>query len=178
MTKTTIDFPLFWQRTQDWFNAFKRQARAAGTCLTYRLEDLRTLVEKQLARPYCPYCQGPFTLATMALTHKTPIVRGGKFTYRNLEVCCPDCHLLRGVLDAQEYRELRLLIATWPRPVQTRFLAGLKTAQSLAQPDLPRVGALEWFTDGDEGDAPSRTDPRGYKSILLSEVSDHEVSHG
>jgi 5-methylcytosine-specific restriction endonuclease McrA len=178
MAMTTKDRALFWQRTQDWFHALKRQARAAGACLTYRLEELRTLVESHLARPVCPYCQGPFTVATMALAHKTPIARGGKFLFRNLEICCPDCLLLRDVLDAQEYRELRLLIATWPRPVQKRFLAALKVAVSLAQPPLPRVGSLEWFTAADQPHATPRTDPRGYQSILLSEAPNHEMSHG
>jgi hypothetical protein len=162
MAVTTQEISLFWRRTRDLFHALKREARAAGACPSYSLEDLRTLAEKQLARSVCSYCRGPVTVATMALAHKTPIARGGRFTLRNLEVCCPDCQRLRGVLDAQEYRELRLLIATWPRPVQKRFLAGLKTVQELAHQRL------------DQDDSVPHQDP----STLLSGVTCHEVSHG
>jgi 5-methylcytosine-specific restriction endonuclease McrA len=177
MTMTTQDRALLWQRTQEWFDALKRQARAAGTCPAFRLDELVALVERHLTRPTCPYCRGTFTVATMALGHPTPIARGGRFSLRNVEVCCHDCHLLRGPLDAQEYRELRLLLATWPRPIQKRFLAGLQAVQALSQPPLPPVGSLEWFTGADEPHAPKSSDPRGYQSTLQGEAPRHEMSH-
>jgi hypothetical protein len=174
MALTSRDLSLLWRRTQEWFNALKREARAAGTCPSYCLEDLRTLVEKCLARSVCSYCRHPLTVTTMALAHKTPIARGGRFTLRNLEVCCPECQLLLGLLDTQEYRELRLLVATWPRPVQTRFLASLRTVQELAQP-LPRIGPVEAFTPADQAIA---HDPNEEPCTLLSGNFCHEMSHG
>jgi 5-methylcytosine-specific restriction endonuclease McrA len=177
MALTTQELSLFWQRTQEWYDAVRREARAAGAYPSYSLEELRTLVEKYLGRPRCPYCQSPLTVATMALAHRTPIVRGGRYTLRNLEICCPECQLLRGLLDAQEYRELRLLVNTWPRPIQKRLLAGLRAMAESAR-SVPPVGTLEWFTGSDQPHAPRPTDPRGYKSRLLSEESCHEVSHG
>jgi hypothetical protein len=178
MSMTTNDRSLFWQRTRDWFDALKRQARAIGTCPTYRLEDLRDLVERYLVKPRCPYCQGIITVATMMLISRTPFARRGRFTLRNLEVCCPECYILRGLLDAQEYRELRLLVGTWPRPVQKRFFTSLKASQAMAQAPLPRCGSLEWFTAADQAHVPAGTDDRGYKSVHLSGAPNHEMPHG
>jgi 5-methylcytosine-specific restriction endonuclease McrA len=148
MPLTTKERSVCWRRTQEAFDAHQGQARAAGKCVLYRLEDLRDIVERQLARGVCPYCRGPYTPATLVIGYRVPVARGGKFTLKNLEVCCRDCHGLKGALDAEELRELFRLVDGWPRPVRRLFLDQLRAGVALTPPDLPRVGSLEWFTAG------------------------------
>jgi hypothetical protein len=145
---------LSWQRCGEAYDAHRQGARAHGRCLSYRLEDLYALVARHLDRPVCPYCHGPFTAATLALGHKVPIARGGRFLFKNLDVCCQGCHLLKGVLDHQEFRELLQLIHTWPRPVGNNFLARLRAGTPVTGSVLPPVGSLEWFTGSTEPHAP------------------------
>jgi 5-methylcytosine-specific restriction endonuclease McrA len=146
MFKTLKEQTNFLQQTRETFDSHQRRARAAGRCVSYRLEDVRALVEKQLALAICPYCRGPLDVATFVLDHKVPSVRGGKFTFKNLEICCRECHLFKGVLDHHEFRELLQLMATWPRPVQQHFRACLVAAADLTPAHLPPVGSLRWFT--------------------------------
>jgi hypothetical protein len=39
--------------------------------------------------------------------------------------CCRICRALKGPLDAQEFRELALLMDRWPKAVRRRFIARL-----------------------------------------------------
>ena len=150
MFMTLKDRPPFLEQVRTCWEAHRRQARAAGTCVTYDLEDLRSLVEHHLAQGVCPHCQGPVTPTNFAVAHKIPIARGGKFTFRNLQVCCRECAGCKGILDAQEFRELLLLVRAWPKPVQKLFRASLAAAAAGIVADLPRPGSLEWFTGSDQ----------------------------
>lgn len=142
------------QRCREFYQDQKRQARARGRCVAYRLEDLHGLVEKHLPEAPCPYCHRPLTPARMALACRTPAGRGGRFTFRNVEVSCSDCLAVRGALDGPEFRELLLLVRTWPKPVQNEFLARLRAASQGPPPVLPEPGSLEWFTGSAEAHAP------------------------
>jgi 5-methylcytosine-specific restriction endonuclease McrA len=166
LSMTLQERAIFWARSADQYQAQKARARAAGRCVMYSLEDLRELLEMRLADPVCPYCLGPFTAETYALEYQTPIARGGKFTFRNLEITCSDCSAMKGVLDRQEFRELWAAMRSWPKPVQNNFLARLKSGASLTSSTLPAPGALEWFTGSDESHAPPDFDRgvRGYES--------------
>ncbi len=155
MFLTLKERPLFLEQLNDCWQAQRRQARAAGICLTYSLEDLRALVEHRLVQGVCPHCQGPVTPTNFAIGHKVPSTRGGKFTLRNLEVCCRECAACKGVLDAHEFRELLLLVRTWPKPVQKFFRAALATASAGSAVELPRPGSLEWFTGSDQPHPPA-----------------------
>jgi hypothetical protein len=158
--------------TQETFETQKGRARGAGKFLLYGLEDLRAFVELQLARPVCPYCQGPYAPATLAIDYKVPIARRGRCILRNLEVCCRDCHALKGVLDAQEFRELLHLIGGWAKPVRQQFLARLRAGSPLVGVELPAVGSLEWFTGAAAPHAPLDHDRRWYKPELLREIEE------
>src|SRR5262249_3967605 len=146
MSMTLKERALFLQKTADVFETHRRCARAAGKCVFYRLEDLRGGVERDLARGACLYCRVPLSVATFVLDHRVPIPRGGRFVFRNLEVCCRDCHLLKGFLDAQEFRELLALLASWPKPLQQHFRARLRAGASLVRTALPVPGTLAWYT--------------------------------
>jgi 5-methylcytosine-specific restriction endonuclease McrA len=154
LSTTPRERALFLARCRDQYQSQKARARAAGKCLLYSLEDLRDLLEARLAEPVCPYCLGPFGAGTYALEHQVPLARGGKFTFRNLDVTCHDCGVIRGALDRQEFRELWGLMRTWPKPVQKEFVARLKAGAPLVARALPAPGALEWFTGSDEPHAP------------------------
>lgn len=167
------------------FEAHRQRARTIGVCPTYRLDDLRSLVEKHLTTTGCPYCQGPVTAANLAIGHKVPTARGGKFTFRNLEISCADCAALKGTLDFQEFRELLMLLETWPKPVRQQFRARLCARPVVA--NLPRPGSLEWFTGAEEPHAPLDIGKRRYKSPFIGEdpvtrsrmeETTHEVPHG
>lgn len=179
------DRPLFLEQIGTCWEAHRRQARAAGTCVTYGREDLRSLVDHQLAQGVCPHCQGPVTPTNFAVGHKVPSARGGKFTFRNLEVCCRECAACKGVLDAQEFRELLLLVRTWPKPVQRLFRAALAAAAAGSGADLPRPGSLEWFTGSDQPHPPAllrKCYPYRRAAAASAdpdpEETSHEVHHG
>lgn len=155
MSLTTQERIAFLTRTSAWYQLYQHQANQAGQLLNFDLERVRWLVEKQLGPGGCPYCRGPVPAATFSLDPRTPLVRGGKITFRNLIVCCADCHVVRGVLDDTEFRDLMALLATWPRPVREHFLTRLRRSPLPA--NLPRVGSLEWFTGSEVAhDPPAR----------------------
>jgi hypothetical protein len=163
---------IFLERTLVAFESLRRQARGAGQLLRFDVHDLRGLVEKRLEESVCPYCQGQLTPADFALDYKNPIARGGKFTFKNLQVCCADCQLLKGALDAQEYVELLRLAASWARPVQKYFLARWRIGADLVPVNLPRVGSLEWFTGAAEPHAPSRLRKRQCRPFSVEQEGD------
>jgi hypothetical protein len=182
---TLKDRPPFLEQISTAWELHRRQARAAGTCVAYRLDDLRSVVEHHLAQGVCPYCRGPVTPTNFAIDHKIPIARGGKFSFRNLEICCRECAACKGVLDAQEFRELLLLVRTWPKPVQKLFRARLAAAAAGSTADLPRPGSLEWFSGSDQPHPPPL--PRRRYSYQRTgtdsatpgpEETSHEVHHG
>jgi hypothetical protein len=169
MLMTLIERPQFLQQTAEWFATTKCAARAAGKFIAYRLEDVRSLAERHFADDTCPYCLGPLRVANFTLDYKIPIARGGKYIFKNIEVCCRDCRLLKGVLDIQEFRELLRLVFSWPKPIQNDFRARLQTGAGCP---LPPMGSLEWFTGSAETHAPFDYDQRRYKSVLLEKKCD------
>jgi hypothetical protein len=168
---TLKDRAVFWQRTANYFEEQQRQARCAGRSLRYRLEDVRSLVERHLARPLCPYCHGLLTAASFVVGLRTPSQRGGRFSVKNLEVICGDCVVLKGVLDTQEFRELRLLLNGWAKPVRKDFLARLRAGSALVRSKLPPIDSLEWFTDPEPVDPAYRPDPHPCPSPPPEEMS-------
>jgi hypothetical protein len=135
---------LLWRRAAILYESLRQRARQAGKCLGYSSLDLAGFLECRLTDHACPYCAGPLSVENFVLEDGVPILRGGRHTLRNLGLCCPDCHVLKGTLDAHEFRELRALLAGWPRPVQADFLARLRAGAGAALP-LPPVGSLDWF---------------------------------
>jgi 5-methylcytosine-specific restriction endonuclease McrA len=154
MAITPSEWSLLLRRSGEQYESQKRRARAAGQCILYRLEDLRGLLEKSLAEAVCVYCRQPFSAASYALDHKLPVARGGRFSFRNLDVSCQDCNAIKGVLDSQELRELLIVVNGWPKPVRKNFLARLKAGTLQVADALPPHGALEWFTGSDEAHEP------------------------
>jgi 5-methylcytosine-specific restriction endonuclease McrA len=140
------------KRLAEVFDREKDRARRAGRYLAYRLDDLKGLAGKVLERSLCPYCRAPLTVVNLIFDHKVAPERGGKFTLKNLDLLCGDCHSVKGPLDNQELRELLALIAGWPRPVACHFKERLKAGAQRVACTLPREGSLEWFT----GVLPSR----------------------
>jgi hypothetical protein len=163
------DRPQFLRLTREWFAATRRAAKAAGKFITYSLEDLQSLVERHFADSHCPYCRGPLGVGQFTLDHKNPVARGGKYIFKNIEVCCKECRDLKGVFDDQEFRELLRLFRSWPKPVQNDFRARLGAGSGCP---LPRMGSLEWFTGSAEAHAPINFDKRHYKSVLLTQNGD------
>ena len=155
---TPSERALLWRRSSEQFQFHQDQARAAGKCLMYRLEELRDFLERSFANPSCPYCRRKLSVGTFTVDHKLPIARGGRFTFRNLEVACLDCRQTKGVLDSQEFRELLLVVHSWPRPVQKVFLSRLRAGGAHCTRKLPPLGALEWFTGSDAAHAPADVD--------------------
>ncbi|HEV3204081.1 MAG TPA: HNH endonuclease signature motif containing protein [Gemmataceae bacterium] len=169
MAMTYKERPQFLKQTAEWFAATRRAAKAAGKFITYSLEDLQSLVERHFADSHCPYCQGQLGVGQFTLDHKTPIARGGKYIFKNIEVCCQQCRDLKGFLDGEEFRELLRLLQSWPKPVQNDFRARRGAGSGCP---LPRLGSLEWFTGSAEAHAPLDFDKRHYKSVLLAQNGD------
>jgi hypothetical protein len=127
----------FLRRTALAFHNEQSLARQARKALLYSLDDLRGLVARYLGERGCPYCRGSVTTASFVLGHKLAIARGGKFSFRNLDVCCKRCGILKGDLAASEFRELMQLTSTWPRQVREHFLAQLRLGAQLSPPPVP-----------------------------------------
>jgi 5-methylcytosine-specific restriction endonuclease McrA len=159
MPLTLRDRVVVWQQVEAACQNHRRCARAAGRSVFYRVEDMGALVEQHLERGVCPYCRGPLPAGAFVLDLRVPAARGGRYTLRNLVVCCRDCHLLKGALDDHEYRELLAVVGNWPRPLQNHFRARLRAGASTVRTALPVCGSLEWFTGSAEAHEPSRRLP-------------------
>jgi hypothetical protein len=117
---------VFHSRVERFFEALRRQAGRACIVLPYDVPTLRMWIERQLRKPTCPFCCAAITVADFALVYKNPPRRGGAFRLANLLVCCAWCRALKGPLDWQEYRELCLLMQTWPESIRHRFARRLR----------------------------------------------------
>ncbi len=155
----------FLRRSREFFESLASQVRSAGHGLACRLDDVRSFLEMRLARGRCPYCGGPLGPGDFVLDLQVPPSRGGRFTFRNLDVLCSECQAARGPLIGPEFRELLLLAAGWAKPVRNAFLARLRAGTATGAP-LPPRGSLEWFTGSAEPHPPAAEAPstRGYRS--------------
>ncbi len=163
MPMTVPERARFWQRSADDYEDHRRQARRLGKVVCYSLDDFRTFAERRLDGGTCPYCRGPLGVPAFAVGLRVQPARRGKFTLRNLEVCCSDCHLLKSVLDGDEFAELVALVRGWPKPVAKHFLARLRAGAALVPARLPAPGSLEWFTGSDQPHAPFDVAARRYQ---------------
>jgi hypothetical protein len=132
------NFPaLVLQRTQRMHEARFRRACRAKVAVDYTLEELRRLVRHKLSASGCPYCRAELTAKSFALTYKNPPRRGGRHALVNLIVCCKRCRAIKGLLDGQEFRELLLLLQTWPDAIQQQFLARFLRGRRRPRPQPP-----------------------------------------
>jgi hypothetical protein len=136
----------FLRRTRELFDDQLRQAQKLKRFPGFGVGDVRGLVWFRMRSEVCPYCEEPLRLEQVVVGHRWPIARGGRFSFQNLEVICRDCALLRGGLDAQEYREVWGMLHGWARPVRENFLDRLRAGARIVPVRLPPVGSLEWFT--------------------------------
>lgn len=135
------------RRTEDFYQKSKRQARAAGQHIDYRLEDLRAYVLNNLGDRTCLYCRGAITADDFAVVPRLPPERGGSFLFHNQIIACGGCGLAKGLLDYVEFKELCMLLRTWAAPVRDHFLARLRAGTPYVPP--PAVPLLLAVT-GDE----------------------------
>ena len=91
---------------QRMLRAHRKRAAAEGKVLDYGLEQLLQLAHEKRT---CLYCLLPVGL-DFQLDHLDPIARGGPHTLLNLEVVCPRCNKLKGMLTRPEFEALRLLL--------------------------------------------------------------------
>jgi hypothetical protein len=110
------------------FDAHRRRAALDRQQLEYGLDDLMSLVQ---SADRCCYCGAVLTPATIALDHKMPTCRTGDYGLGNLAVCCGDCQLRKGLLNAGEYRSLLDLLAGWHPRAARDVLARLKAGGSI-----------------------------------------------
>jgi len=103
----------------------RHRAAAVGQVLSYGQAELEALAA---AAKTCCYCKAALGF-DLQFDHRTPTSRpGGDFALSNLVVCCRRCNLLKGQLDAGEFRLLRELLAKLhpaaAEDLQRRLLAG------------------------------------------------------
>jgi len=122
----TASSKTYHRRVERFFEALRQHAGRAYFLLPYDVPGLRMWIERQLRKPTCPFCRAAITVADFAIVYKNPPRRGGAFRLANLLVCCAACRALKGPLDWQEYRELCLLMQTWPEPIRRRFARRLR----------------------------------------------------
>lgn len=109
-------------------NDHRARAKKAGATLNYGLIDLQQLLANN---PLCYYCRLPVAFDA-SIDHKTPITRGGPWTYLlgNLCISCSRCNRLKGMLTAEEFTQLRLALELLPpvarADIERRLLAGGK----------------------------------------------------
>jgi hypothetical protein len=132
-------FTLLLSRSQRIYEAHRRAALRSCVLLNYTEADLRGLVQRALGARVCSFCGGELDFGTFAVAFKNPPRRGGRHTFVNLMVCCRICRALKGPLDAQEFRELTLLMNHWPKMVRRRFIARLGIGRHGKPPQPPRA---------------------------------------
>jgi hypothetical protein len=102
----------------------KRRAKAAGCVLDYDLADLERLLR---GNPTCAFCRNVVPLEALTIDHRTPITRGGRHLYENLAVVCQPCNLAKGVLDDEEFLQLRALLRSMHPRAYADVLARLRS---------------------------------------------------
>ena len=125
-----------------------------GKFLGYGFEDLLTFVEKHFVTPKCHYCDDDLQVGSVFIGFKSPIERGGKFVFRNLEVCCGRCGTCKEGLDDQEFREMWQIMGGWPKPVRKLIVARLVAGARVIPATLPPVDSLEWIYESNKGELP------------------------
>ena len=100
----------------------RTRARKDGAEIDYTLRDLRELLASS---PCCAYCGMPVAWDA-SIDHKTPTSRGGKHCRANLVVCCRACQERKGLLSAEEFRQLLALIGSWAPRAGSDLLARLR----------------------------------------------------
>jgi 5-methylcytosine-specific restriction endonuclease McrA len=88
----------------------RRRARADRQVVRYGLRDLEDLARDN---PTCAYCGCLLSAATLSFDHATPTSRAADYTLGNLAVCCGRCNEAKGLLTAEEFRQLLVLLRTW-----------------------------------------------------------------
>jgi len=61
---------------------------------------------KKHGRLTCYLCLLPIDLGNDHLKHKTPLSRGGKHEYNNLDVACKECNFKKHTKTVEEYRKV------------------------------------------------------------------------
>jgi 5-methylcytosine-specific restriction endonuclease McrA len=133
---------IYLRRTRALYDRQQEQARLLNRTLGYSLADLRGFLALRLLRGRCTYCGEGLDVQHIEADYLIPINRGGRFSFSNLDAMCPDCFLLRGGLDAQEFRQIWHVLHEWARPLRRHFIDRLR-AGTIMVPAAPSFGNLE-----------------------------------
>jgi hypothetical protein len=87
---------------------------------------LDALVQLVKDHPTCVYCGCVLTAETFSIDHKTPTCRRADYSLSNLAVACLSCQQRKGLLTAEEFRQLLALVGTWPPRPGSDLLARLR----------------------------------------------------
>jgi hypothetical protein len=88
----------------------RRRARRDRQVLDYDLAELLNLARNS---PTCSYCGCLLTAGTFTFDHAVPTCRWADYSLGNLAVCCLLCQERKGLLTADEYRQLLALVHSW-----------------------------------------------------------------
>jgi 5-methylcytosine-specific restriction endonuclease McrA len=140
---------IYLRRTRAIYDRQREQARLVDRTLGYSLADLRGFLALRLLRGRCTYCGEGLNVQHIEAGYLIPINRGGRFSFSNLDAMCSDCFLLRGGLDAQEFRQIWHVLHEWARPLRRHFVERLR-AGTIMVPAAPSFGGEDPEESPDE----------------------------
>jgi 5-methylcytosine-specific restriction endonuclease McrA len=140
---------IYLRRTRAIYDRQREQAHLLDRALGYSLADLRGFLALRLLRGRCTYCGERLDVERIEADYLIPINRGGRFSFSNLDAMCPDCFLLRGGLDAQEFRQIWHVLHDWASPLRRHFIDRLRAGTVLV-PAFPAFGNEDPEEAGEE----------------------------
>lgn len=99
------------RRCRKMLSDHRRRAARDFQTIGYTVADLIRLVTDH---PACAYCGCLLTPGTFSLDHAVPTSRRPDYSLGNLQVVCILDQERKGLLTAEEYKELLALVSTWP----------------------------------------------------------------
>jgi 5-methylcytosine-specific restriction endonuclease McrA len=106
-------------------DAHRRRAAADHQELNYTAADLQALVTAADV-VHCAYCGGLLDVPDWVFDHAVPPCRSGTYRLANLRLACRSCNESKGLLTADEFRELLQLLSGWHPRARADLLARLK----------------------------------------------------
>jgi len=102
----------------------------AAAALPFTLDDLREYAKSRMGK-LCRYCKETLTPKSMSIDHRKPVMRGGSWEMRNIQVVCASCNTAKGNLTSKEFARVYRVLATIDPAAKRQFLGRLKAGAAI-----------------------------------------------
>jgi len=118
----------FKQKCQWLWSAHKKRQQKAKHVrkeVDYTSEELWRAMLAGL-REGCEYCSCKLDEKTISVDHADPVSLYADFGWFNLRICCRRCNAIKGMMTETQFKDLKILISTWPEEVRQDLLIRLQ----------------------------------------------------